>query len=112
MGADSEQVDQVDRDSDRQADRVGWIHTRTGKDKEEKDSWVKQNIIMSCSDSGSDDVPVGAQGDLASRTLVLESKRFYLDVKENQRGRFIKIAEISADGRKKILTKTLKIKVV
>merc|ERR1719481_1979656 len=45
-------------------------------------------------------MPVGAQGDLASRTLVLESKRFYLDVKENQRGRFIKIAEISADGRK------------
>ena len=41
-----------------------------------------------------------SQGDLASRTLVLESKRFYLDVKENQRGRFIKIAEISADGRK------------
>merc|ERR1711892_775171 len=90
MGADSEQVDQVDRDSDRQADRVGWIHTRTGKDKEDKDSWVKKNIIMSCSDSGSDDVPVGAQGDLASRTLVLENKR----------GRFIKIAEISADGRK------------
>jgi hypothetical protein len=42
----------------------------------------------------------GRQGDLASRTLVLESKRFYLDVKENQRGRFIKVAEISADGRK------------
>ena len=40
------------------------------------------------------------QGDLASRNLVLESKRFYLDVKENNRGRFIKIAEISADGRK------------
>ena len=37
---------------------------------------------------------------MASRTLVLESKRFYLDVKENQRGRFIKVAEISADGRK------------
>ena len=34
--------------------------------------------------------------------MVLESKRFYLDVKENQRGRFIKIAEISADGRKVI----------
>ena len=55
---------------------------------------------MSCSDSGSDEMPLGAQGDLASRTLVLESKRFYLDVKENKRGRFIKIAEISADGRK------------
>ena len=55
---------------------------------------------MSCSESGSEDMPLGAQGDLASRTLVLESKRFYLDVKENKRGRFIKIAEISADGRK------------
>ena len=30
----------------------------------------------------------------------MEGKRFYLDVKENQRGRFIKIAEMSADGRK------------
>ena len=55
---------------------------------------------MSCSDSGSEEMPLGAQGDLASRSLVLESKRFYLDVKENKRGRFIKIAEISADGRK------------
>merc|ERR1711878_32695 len=40
------------------------------------------------------------QGDLASRTITLEGNRFYLDVKENQRGRFIKIAEMSADGRK------------
>lgn len=55
---------------------------------------------MDGSDSGSDELHLGGQGDLASRTLVLESKRFYLDVKENQRGRFIKIAEISADGRK------------
>jgi len=55
---------------------------------------------MSYSDSASDEGPLGMQGDLASRTLSLENKRFYLDVKENQRGRFIKIAEISADGRK------------
>ena len=61
---------------------------------------LEAGVSMSCSDSGSDDMPLGAQGDLASRTLVLESKRFYLDVKENKRGRFIKIAEISADGRK------------
>lgn len=46
-------------------------------------------------------------GDLASRTLVLESKRFYLDVKENSRGRFIKMAEISADGRKNQILMTL-----
>merc|ERR1712223_2323787 len=69
---------------------------------------------MSGSETGSEDQgrqgrggggPAG--GDLASRTLVLESKRFYLDVKENTRGRFIKIAEISADGRKNQILMTL-----
>ena len=44
---------------------------------------------------------------MASRTLVLESKRFYLDVKENQRGRFIKIAEMSTDGRKNQIMMTV-----
>jgi len=46
-------------------------------------------------------------GDLASRSLVLENKRFYLDVKENPRGRFIKMAEISPDGRKNQILMTL-----
>jgi len=41
-----------------------------------------------------------AQFEMASRSLVLEGKKFYLDVQENQRGRFIKIAEISPEGRK------------
>merc|ERR1711983_655546 len=76
---------------------------RTREDKQDKN----KNNTMSSSDSGSDDMPVGAQGDLASRTLVLESKRFYLDVRENTRGRFIKIAEISADGRKNQILMTL-----
>merc|ERR1719340_614315 len=68
---------------------------------------------MSGSETGSEDQgrqgrgggPAG--GDLASRTLVLESKRFYLDVKENTRGRFIKIAEISAGGRRDQILMTL-----
>merc|ERR1712107_943922 len=30
----------------------------------------------------------------------IQSKRFYLDVKQNKRGKFIKVAEISADGRR------------
>lgn len=66
---------------------------------------------MSGSETGSDDHgggrAGGGPGDLASRTLVLETKRFYLDVKENTRGRFIKIAEISADGRKNQILMTL-----
>lgn len=33
--------------------------------------------------------------ELASRTLHIQSKRFYLDVKQNRRGRFLKIAEVT-----------------
>jgi len=74
---------------------------------------------MSGSETGSEDVGGGRAGsggaggagngggDLASRTLVLESKRFYLDVKENTRGRFIKMAEISSDGRKNQILMTI-----
>ena len=75
---------------------------------------------MSGSETGSEDVGGGrggsgsgaggagnGGGDLASRTLVLESKRFYLDVKENARGRFIKMAEISSDGRKNQILMTI-----
>lgn len=39
---------------------------------------------------------VGGAGEeeLASKTLQIQSKRFYVDVKQNKRGRFIKIAEV------------------
>jgi len=40
------------------------------------------------------------QQELASRTVQIQSKRFYLDVKENKRGRFIKFAEVGVGGRK------------
>jgi len=61
-----------------------------------KGKWnIRLGNNMSFSDSGSE-----AQFDMASRSLVLENKKFYLDVQENQRGRFIKIAEISPEGRK------------
>jgi len=50
-----------------------------------------EKLTMSGSESGSDGMPMGNQGDLASRNLVLESKRYYLDVKENQRGRFTRL---------------------
>lgn len=32
--------------------------------------------------------------ELATKSIVIQSKRFYLDVKQNQRGRFIKFAEV------------------
>lgn len=44
--------------------------------------------------------PTPDEQELATRMLQIQSKRFYLDVKENRRGRFIKIAEVGAGGRK------------
>lgn len=35
--------------------------------------------------------------ELASKTLQIQSKRFYIDVKQNKRGRFIKLAEVRYD---------------
>lgn len=33
--------------------------------------------------------------ELDSKTILIQNKRFYLDVKENERGRFLKIAEVT-----------------
>lgn len=33
--------------------------------------------------------------ELATKMLQIQSKRFYLDVKQNRRGKFIKVAEVS-----------------
>ncbi|XP_070564787.1 transcriptional regulator protein Pur-beta-like isoform X2 [Ptychodera flava] len=59
---------------------------------------------MSDRESG-DEQPL-AQGvqELATKTLHIQSKRFYLDVKQNWRGRFLKIAEVGAGGSKSRLT--------
>lgn len=41
-----------------------------------------------------------AEQELTSKTLMIQNKRFYLDVKQNLRGKFIKIAEVGIGGRK------------
>ncbi|KAI9575548.1 hypothetical protein GQX74_015579 [Glossina fuscipes] len=50
-----------------------------------------------------------AEQELATKMLQIQSKRFYLDVKQNRRGRFIKVAEkespISVVNRKHVLLK-------
>lgn len=46
------------------------------------------------------DVSGSGEQELATRTLHIQSKRFYLDVKQNRRGRFIKVAEVGAGGKK------------
>lgn len=49
-----------------------------------------------------DDRPPAQFGyqDLASKILQIQSKRFYIDVKENRRGRFIKLSEVGVMGGK------------
>ncbi|XP_050555219.1 transcriptional activator protein Pur-beta isoform X1 [Spodoptera frugiperda] len=56
-------------------------------------------------DAGGNNFDSGQQPqeqELATKMLQIQSKRFYLDVKQNRRGRFIKVAEVSigADGRR------------
>jgi hypothetical protein len=47
--------------------------------------------------------------ELASKRLDIQNKRFYLDVKQNNKGRFIKIAEVGAGGSKSRLTLSLSV---
>ncbi|XP_033110173.1 transcriptional activator protein Pur-beta-like, partial [Anneissia japonica] len=38
----------------------------------------------------------------ASKTVVIQSKRYHIDVKENRRGKFIKITEVSPIGKNRL----------
>lgn len=45
----------------------------------------------------------GGEQELATRTVQIQSKRFYLDVKQNRMGRFIKIAEVYVRTNKNMI---------
>ncbi|XP_031452837.1 transcriptional activator protein Pur-beta, partial [Phasianus colchicus] len=53
---------------------------------------------------GSGPGPEQETQELASKRLDIQNKRFYLDVKQNAKGRFLKIAEVGAGGSKSRLT--------
>nr|CAD7198800.1 unnamed protein product [Timema douglasi] len=65
---------------------------------------VASLVLTDSSQPNSDTQHLGQQQqgeqELATKMLQIQSKRFYLDVKQNRRGRFIKVAEIGADGRR------------
>merc|ERR1712127_306141 len=42
--------------------------------------------------------------ELATKMLHIQSKRYYIDVKQNRRGKFLKIAEVGAGGTKNRVT--------
>ncbi|XP_056358112.1 transcriptional activator protein Pur-alpha [Oenanthe melanoleuca] len=49
--------------------------------------------------------------ELASKRVDIQNKRFYLDVKQNAKGRFLKIAEVGAGGNKSRLTLSMSVAV-
>lgn len=57
---------------------------------------------------GGRQAPAGGE-EIASKTLTIQSKRFYLDVKQNNRGRFVKLAEVALNGRKNRLFMSMKV---
>ncbi|XP_019390251.1 PREDICTED: transcriptional activator protein Pur-alpha [Crocodylus porosus] len=54
---------------------------------------------------------VEATQELASKRVDIQNKRFYLDVKQNAKGRFLKIAEVGAGGNKSRLTLSMSVAV-
>ncbi|KFD65351.1 hypothetical protein M514_08200 [Trichuris suis] len=57
-------------------------------------------LPISMADESPAEGVVRDEEELASRMLQIQSKRFYIDVKQNRRGRFMKIAEVGVGGRK------------
>lgn len=49
------------------------------------------------------DVNVDEEKELASKRLNVENKRFFVDVKQNQRGKFIKLVEVGPNRRSRII---------
>ncbi|XP_066581643.1 transcriptional regulator protein Pur-beta isoform X2 [Prorops nasuta] len=74
-------------------------------DRESLDDQPQKYGTSGSMDASGADFDSGQQGqqteqELATKMIQIQSKRFYLDVKQNRRGRFIKVAEIGADGRR------------
>nr|CAD7263837.1 unnamed protein product [Timema shepardi] len=65
----------------------------------EKLVWTRVGNGRALKECGLKENPIGQQQqgeqELATKMLQIQSKRFYLDVKQNRRGRFIKVAEVS-----------------
>jgi len=50
----------------------------------------------------------GGVGELASKVLLIGSKKYYIDVKESRRGRFVKLSEVAINGAKNRMTMEMK----
>ena len=58
--------------------------------------YIKQNILIS-GPPNPDTLP--EDGKLKSETMVKDNRRYYLDLKENSRGRFLRVSKEMSIGR-------------
>ncbi|CAH2276689.1 transcriptional activator Pur-alpha-like [Pelobates cultripes] len=78
----------------------------------DRDSGSEQGGAAMCSGGSSLHPATGHETqELASKRVDIQNKRFYLDVKQNAKGRFLKIAEVGAGGNKSRLTLSMSVAV-
>lgn len=77
-------------------ERVFWKMAPTGNEKERDHSGERGNSSNDGDKGDRDD----NNDELATRSLRIQSKRYYVDVKQNQRGRFLKLVEGLPNGNK------------
>ncbi|KAG3266181.1 purine rich element binding protein A [Ictidomys tridecemlineatus] len=80
---------------------LGQGRLRSGRQRQPQWWWWHWRRQQSCD----------ATQELASKRVDIQNKRFYLDVKQNAKGRFLKIAEVGAGGNKSRLTLSMSVAV-
>jgi len=77
----------------------------------EQSGSVSESSTTSQSSSTISDAPRPAPDgeQIMSKTLIIQNKRFYVDVRENSSGKFVKLAEVLPDGRKSRLSLTMRV---
>lgn len=75
------------------------------------DGNVSESSVSESESSTHGDAPLSRpdEKELMAKMLVIQNKRFYIDVKENPSGRFVKLAEVLAGGKKARLSLTMRV---
>jgi len=96
-------VDELDETGEEQEIVEKGEETKRGQDRESR-----TNRWGSSGGYERRDAPYGPGGELGTKILHIQSKKFYIDLKDSRRGRFLKISEIALNGQKNRMTMEVK----
>jgi len=106
-------VDELDETTGEDLQAGGNDH-RQGHGRVEGEGWAPRGNRGGWSDGYGRPGPGGdgqynqqQPGELGSKILHIQSKKFYIDLKESRRGRFVKISEVSQNGNRNRMTMEL-----